>query len=189
VDPAPADVTTLLQAWSRGEVAALDRLLPAVYGDLRRLAGAQLRREGRAHTLQPTALVHELFLRLAGQERARWHNRAQFLALCAGLMRRVLIDHARRRRRLKRGGTLCRVDLADQPAAAAQDVDVITLDRALDELKQLDAGQARMVELRFFGGLSVEEVAEVTGVSSRTVKRDWRSARAFLLTRLTEPDP
>jgi len=180
-----ADVTALLQAWSGGEPGALDRLLPAVYRDLRRLAASRLRREQRGHTLQPTALVHEAVLRLMGQERLSFESRAHFLAVCAGLMRRVLIDHARRRRRIKRGGTLCRVDLAEDVGAdGGRDVDLIALDRALDELSGLDAGQARLVEMRFFAGLSTEETAEVLGVSARTVKRDWRSARAWLLHRL-----
>jgi RNA polymerase sigma factor (TIGR02999 family) len=188
VDRPPQAVTDLLHAWSRGDAQALDRLLPMLYRDLRREAAAQLRRESRGHTLQPTALVHEVFLRLVGQRSARWEGRAHFLAICAGLMRRILIDHARRRRRLKRGGTLCRVDLAAVPAAAAtRDVDVLALDRALGDLHALDADQAKLVELRFFAGLSVEEVAAVLGVSGRTVKRDWRSARAFLLRRLSEP--
>jgi RNA polymerase sigma factor (TIGR02999 family) len=180
-------VTDLLHAWSRGDANALDRLLPIVYRDLRRQAAAQLRREGRSHTLQPTALVHEVFLRLVGQERASWEGRAHFLGVCARLMRRILIDHARRRRRIKRGGTLCRVDLAAEPAATSmREIDVIALDRALDELQALDAEQARLVELRFFGGLSVEELGGLLGVSERTVKRDWRSARAWLLRRLSE---
>jgi RNA polymerase sigma factor (TIGR02999 family) len=188
VPSAAPGVTDLLRAWSRGEPGALERLVPIVYRDLRRQAAAQLRREARGHTLQPTALVHEVVVRLIGQERASWEGRAHFLGVCAGLMRRVLIDHARRRRRLKRGGTLCRVDLADQPAAAStRDVDLIALDRALAELHALDADQAKLVELRFFGGLSVEEVGAVLGVSARTVKRDWRSARAWLLRRLSEP--
>ena len=187
MEQAPEGVTDLLHAWSRGEASALDRLLPLVYRDLRREAGSQLRREGRGHTLEPTALVHEVFLRLVGQRSARWEGRAQFLAVCAKLMRRILIDHARRRLRLKRGGTLCRVELSETPAASSRDVDLLALDRALDDLQLLDAEQARLVELRFFGGLSVEEVAAVLGVSGRTVKRDWRSARAWLLHRLSEP--
>jgi RNA polymerase sigma factor (TIGR02999 family) len=183
--PGPA-VTDLLQAWSRGEPEALDRLVPLVYLDLRRQAAAQLRREGPGHTLQPTALVHEVLLRLLGQTRLRWEDRAHFLAVCSGLMRRVLIDHARRRLRRKRGGTLLRVELDFEPAAAERrDLDLIALDRALDELQSLDPQQSRLVEMRFFGGLSTEEAAEALGVSSRTVKRDWRSARAWLLRRLS----
>jgi RNA polymerase sigma-70 factor (ECF subfamily) len=160
--------------------------VPMVYLELRRRAAAQLRREGRAHTLQPTALVHEVFIRLVGQTRLRFEDRAHFLAVCAGLMRRVLIDHARRRLRAKRGGTLCRVELDFEPEAPERrDLDLLAVDRVLDELKALDPEQARLVELRFFAGLSTEEAAEALGVSSRTVKRDWRSARAWLLHRLT----
>jgi RNA polymerase sigma factor (TIGR02999 family) len=181
-------VTELLRDWSGGDQAALDRLMPIVYRDLRRQAAAQLRREGREHTLQPTALVHELFLRLVGQREAAWAGRAHFLAVCAGLMRRILVDHARRRSRLKRGGTLCRVDLDWEPAAPGRDLELIALDQALQDLQALDGDQARLVELRFFGGLSTEEAAQVLGVSSRTVKRDWRSARAWLLQRLSQ-DP
>jgi RNA polymerase sigma-70 factor (ECF subfamily) len=183
---AKAAVTDLLQAWSRGEPGALEQLVPMVYLDLRRQAAAQLRREGREHTLQPTALVHEVFLRLAGQTLVRFEDRAHFLGVCAGLMRRVLIDHARRRLRQKRGGTLCRVELDFEPESPERrDVDLIALDRALDELQALDPDQARLVELRFFAGLSTEEAAQALGVSSRTVKRDWRSARAWLLHRLS----
>jgi RNA polymerase sigma factor (TIGR02999 family) len=180
-------VTDLLQAWSRGEPGALESLVPAVYAELRRRAAAQLRREGPGHTLQPTALVHELFLRLAEQTRMTWEDRAHFLAVCSGLMRRVLIDHARRRLRRKRGGTLLRVELDFEPGAAmaARDLDLVALDRALEELVALDPEQARLVEMRFFGGLSTEEAAEALGVSARTVKRDWRSARAWLLHRLS----
>jgi RNA polymerase sigma factor (TIGR02999 family) len=188
--PAPEGVTDLLRAWSDGEPGALDRLVPIVYRDLRRQAVAQLRRESPGHTLQPTAVVHEVFLRLLGQSRADFESRAHFLAVCASLMRRVLIDHARRRRRLKRGGTLCRVDLLAEPSArAAPDLDVIAVDRALRELQALDAQQAHLVEMRFFGGLSNQEAAEVLGVSERTVKREWRSAKAWLVHRLTEPGP
>jgi RNA polymerase sigma factor (TIGR02999 family) len=186
--PAAPSVTDLLRDWSRGDAAALDQLMPIVYRDLRRQAAAQLRREGREHTLQPTALVHEVFLRLVGQREASWAGRGHVLAVCAGMMRRILVDHARRRSRLKRGGTLCRVDLEWEPAAAERDVDLVALDHALQELQALDGDQARLVELRFFGGLSTEEAAQVLGVSSRTVKRDWRSARAWLLQRLSR-DP
>jgi RNA polymerase sigma-70 factor, ECF subfamily len=179
-------VTEVLNAWSRGEPGALEQLVPLVYRDLRRQAAAQLRREGPGHTLQPTALVHELFVRLSAQSRFRFEDRAHFLAVCSSLMRRLLIDHARRRLRQKRGGTLLRVELSFEPEAAArQDLDLIALDRALDELQALDPEQARLVELRFFAGLSTEEAATALGVSARTVKRDWRSARAWLLHRLT----
>lgn len=189
-DPAPEAVTDLLQAWNRGEPGALERLLPAVYADLRRQAARQLRREAAGHTLQPTALVHELFLRLAGQRCLQWESRSHFLAVCAGLMRRVLVDHARRRQRVKRGGLLCRVELDSEAAPARErDLDLVALDQALRELQALDEQQARLVELRFFGGLTTEESASVLGVSPRTVKRDWRSARAWLLGRLAPVPP
>jgi RNA polymerase sigma factor (TIGR02999 family) len=190
-EPAPAlPVTELLQAWGRGEPGAIDRLVPAVYLELRRRAAVQLRREGAGHTLQPTALVHEVFLRLFDQTRVRFEGRAHFLAVCSGIMRRVLIDHARRRLRAKRGGTLLRVELDFEPEAeAARELDLVALDRALDELMALDPEQARLVEMRFFGGLTTEEAALALGVSSRTVKRDWRSAKAWLLHRLSEGTP
>lgn len=189
-DPRPEAVTDLLLAWNRGEQGALERLMPAVYADLRRQAARQLRGEMAGHTLEPTALVHELYLRLERQHSLRWESRAHFLAVCAGLMRRVLVDHARRRQRFKRGGLLCRVELEDQPAgASAPDLDLVALDRALGELQTLDAQQARLVEMRFFGGLTHEESASVLGISERTVKRDWRSARAFLLERLLPAEP
>jgi RNA polymerase sigma factor (TIGR02999 family) len=187
--PAP-DVTGLLRAWCRGDAAALESLLPLLYQDLRRGAAAQLRREPRGHTLQPTALVHEVVLRLLRQTRMNFDSRAHFLAVCAGLMRRVLIDHARRRRRIRRGGTWCRVELSQEPAApVVHELDVLALDQALSELHALDADQARLVEMRFFAGLSTREAAGVLGVSERTVKRDWRSARAWLLHRLSEAPP
>lgn len=183
------DLTGLLHRWQAGDSAVEERLLPLVYGELRRIAGRELRRERSDHTLQPTALVHELFLRLTRQTQTSWEGRVHFLAVSAGIMRRILVDHARRRRRVKRGGTLCRVPLEDAPAQdAGRDVDVIALDDALRELAALDADQGRLVELRFFAGLSTEETAVALGVSSRTVKRDWRSAKAWLLRRLGEGD-
>ena len=182
-------MTDLLRAWNEGDPHALERLIPAVYQELRRQAAAQLRRESPGHTLQPTALVHELFLRLTRQTQTTWEGRVHFLAVAAGIMRRILVDHARRRRRVKRGGTLCRVPLADAPAAGdGREIDVLALDQALRELAALDADQGRLVELRFFAGLSTDEAAVALGVSSRTVKRDWRSAKAWLLRRLGEGD-
>lgn len=184
--PDDAPVTDWLLAWGRGDEAARDRLLEAVYGDLRRRAAAFLRRERSSHTLQPTALVHEAFLRLVDQSRASWQNRAQFLALAARMMRRVLVDHARARGARKRDAGL-RVSLDDvpEPAAAGRaEVDLLALDHALDELARLDPRQAQIVELRHFAGLSIEETAQALGVSPATVKREWTSARAFLFGRL-----
>jgi RNA polymerase sigma factor (TIGR02999 family) len=180
-------VTGLLQAWSRGEPGALERLMSAVYADLRRQAARHLRREAPGHTLQPTALVHETFIRLVGQPRVRFQNRVHFLAACSHVMRRVLVDHARRRKRLKRGGLLCRVELEAGPACGGggQDLELLALHGALEDLQALDGEQARLVEMRFFGGLTNEEAAEALGVSPRTAKRSWRSARAFLLSRLS----
>jgi RNA polymerase sigma factor (TIGR02999 family) len=178
------DVTSLLEAWSGGDASALDRLLPIVYGDLRKVAARRLRAERSSHTLSPTGLVHETYLRLLGQHRSHLHNRMQFFALAAQLMRRVLVDHARRRAARKRGGAGVRVTFDEAIASPAPDADLVALDEALTELFALDARQARTVELRFFGGLSVEEVAEALQVSRSTAERDWRLARAWLYRRL-----
>jgi RNA polymerase sigma-70 factor, ECF subfamily len=178
--PAPA-VTTLLRAWAQGDETAGERLFPILYAELRRQAARYLRRERRAHTLQPSALVNEAYLRLAGVPEFDWHSRAQFFAIAARVMRQVLVDHARRRRAAKRAG--CHVTLADADAAVAP-LDLLDLESALDELAVLDARQAQVVELRFFGGLDVEEVAGVLGLSARTVKREWSTARAWLQHRL-----
>jgi RNA polymerase sigma factor (TIGR02999 family) len=177
-----ADVTRLLARWSRGEQEALDELLPLVYGELRRMAGRQLRAERQEHTLTPTALVHEVYLRLVDQRRADWQNRTQFFAIAARLMRRVLVDHARARLAGKRGGSAVFVPLeqAGDPPAASTVADVLAVDESLARLAALDADQARLVELRFFGGLTVEEIAPLLGRSERTVKREWRLARAWL---------
>jgi RNA polymerase sigma factor (TIGR02999 family) len=178
-------VTALLRAWSRGDIASRDRLLALVYADLRRRAARHLRTERRAHTLQPTALVHEAYLRLVDQTRIEWQSRAQFFAVAAELMRRILVDHARSRGALKRGGPLCRVPLEENVATRlAADVELVDLDDALSELARLDARQARIVEMRFFAGISVEECAEALGISTPTVKREWRVARAWLHRRI-----
>lgn len=178
-------VTGALVAWGRGETGAADRLLEMVYPELHRIAEREMRRERVGHTLQPTAVVHEAYLKLVDQSKVDWRNRAHFLGVAAQAMRRLLVDHARRRLRDKRGGGATLVEIeaaAAQPGLAvpARSVDLLALDQALERLAALDAGQARLVELRFFGGLSVEESAEALGVSTATAGRDFRSARAFL---------
>lgn len=185
--PDPGEVTALLGDWSRGEAAALGRLLPLLYDELRRLASALLRGERGNHTLQPTALVHEAFLRLLGERRVDAATRARFFAVAATAMRRVLVDHARARLRQKRGGGETAVALpAELPEQSPMaPIDVLALDVALDRLARLDPQQARIVELRYFAGLSIEETGDLVGASPATVKRDWSSARAFLLRELT----
>jgi RNA polymerase sigma factor (TIGR02999 family) len=183
--PSPSTITRLLRQWGRGDADAGERLLPLVYAELRRRAQRYLRRERREHTLDPTALVHETYLRLVDQKQADWRNRAQFYGVAAVLMRRVLIDHARSHHARKRGGSLYRVPLDEGLAGRApRDVDLMDLDQALVDLAARDARQARIVELRFFGGLSIEEAAEVIGVSPATAKRDWTMARAWLYRRV-----
>ncbi len=177
---------SLLQAWSQGDASARDRLFPHFYDELRRRAAAYLRRERRDHTLRPTALVHEAYLRLIGH-RGGWQNRAQFFGVASQMMRRILVDHARARSAAKRPASGLRVALQEDAAAVAPaEVDLVLLDKALDELAALDERQGRVVELRFFGGLSHEEVAETLGVSLATVNRDWRLARAWLHQRVGE---
>lgn len=178
----PAGVTGLLRAWSDGDEGALGRLLPLVEAELRRLARAYMARERRGHTLQTTALVNEAFLRLVDAQGVRWQDRAHFLGISARLMRRVLVDHARARGYRKRGGGAHRVTLDEAIAVTpAPDFNLLALDRALDGLAGVDPRKSRVVELRYFGGLSVEETAEVLHVSSDTVKRDWRLAKLWLL--------
>jgi RNA polymerase sigma-70 factor, ECF subfamily len=182
MDTSPEDVTALLRAWGNGDREAGERLMPLIYRELRRQAARYLRRERKDHTLPATALVHEAYLRLVG-EPAPWANRAHFFGVAARVMRQVLVDHARRRGAAKRGAGLTRVAFEDVEAAAPareREVDVVVLDRALEELAALDSGKARVVELRFFGGLSLEETAETLGVSASTVTREWRMARAWL---------
>lgn len=174
-------MTTLLRAWAQGDEAAGEQLFPILYGELRRQAGRYMRRERRNHSLEPSGLVHEAYMRLAGARQLDWQNRAHFFALAARVMRQVLVDHARRRGAAKREG--CHVTLMEGHAAAAP-LDVLDLESALNELAALDPRQARVVELRYFGGLDVEETAEVVGLSSRTVKREWQTARAWLQQRL-----
>ena len=183
--PGRVGVTELLQAWSDGEEGALERLVPLVEAELRRLARGYMGRERRGHTLQVTALVNEAFLRLTDARRLRWQDRAHFLGISARLMRRVLVDHARSRGYQKRGGGAQRVTLTDAVAVTpGPDLDVIALDRALEALAAGDERKSRMIELRFVGGLSGEETAEVLHVSTDTVKRDWRLAKLWLLREL-----
>jgi len=180
----PLEITQLLQEWQGGDRTALDRLIPLVYDELHVLASRQLAHEWRSDTLQTTALVSEAYLKLVDQRRADWCNRAHFFAIAAQLMRRILTDDARRRLREKHGGGMVRVAAEDVPIAApsrsVDAVDVLELDRALQQLEQLDPEQARVVELRFFGGLTVEETAAVVGISATTVKREWATAKGWL---------
>src|SRR5687767_13860812 len=175
-------VTALLREWRRGDRAALDQLVALVYDELHALARSHLRRERHAQTLQPTAVVHEAYLRLIGTDRVPWKDRAHFFGVASRLMRQVLVDHARARRAKKRGGGATLVNLSDTEAASPSPaVDVLALHEALGRLATLDAGQERLVEMRYFGGLTVEETAVALDVSPATVKRDWASARAWLL--------
>jgi RNA polymerase sigma factor (TIGR02999 family) len=177
----PAAVTGLLRAWGEGDAKAGDRLMPLVYAELRKRAAAYLRRERPGHTLQPTALVHEAYMRMAGQDRAGWKNRAQFFGVAACMMRRILVDHARALNMAKRTGRLINVELQDDHAVvAAPDIDVLALDEALTRLAAFDARKTAVAELRFFSGLSVEETAQFLGVSVATVEREWQAARAWL---------
>ena len=178
---APQNVTQLLLGWGQGDKEALDRLVPIVYDELRRQAARYLRRERVGHTLQTTALIHEAYLRLVDQKNVHWQNRAHFFGIAAQLMRRILVDHARTKKRAKRGGSDVRVSLGDvQAVVKGKDLDVVALDEALDRLSEIDEQQSKIVELRFFSGLTVEETAEVLGISTATVKRDWSMARAWL---------
>ena len=187
-DPAdlPKDITELLHAWAGGDAGALEELLPLVYADLRRRAGAYMRRERRNHTLEPTALVHEAYLKLVDQRRATWQNRGQFFGVASQMMRRILVDRARARRMAKRSGRWARVTLDDGVRAAASpiNVDVLDLDAALTRLAVFDSRKCQLAELRFFGGLSLEEAGEALGISTATADRDWQTARAWLLKEL-----
>jgi RNA polymerase sigma factor (TIGR02999 family) len=180
-------VTGLLKAWNRGDLTARDELVPLVYSELRRRAAAYLRRERRDHTLQPTALVHEAYVRLMGQTRMTWKNRAQFCAIAAQMMRRILVDHARHRRADKRLGAGLRVAFDDGMGIAdPPDYELLQVHQALDELTRVYPRQAQIVELRFFGGLSEQEVATVLSLSRATVTREWQMARAWLFRRVTK---
>ena len=177
----PQEVTQLLIDWSRGDQAALDSLMPLVYEELRRLAQRYMRRERVGHTLQTTALINEAYLRLIEQQRVQWHNRAHFFAISAQLMRRILVDHARSHTRAKRGGDVLKMSL-DEALVPSQKraAELVALDDALQRLATIDLRKSQVVELRFFGGLSVEETAEVLKVTPMTVTRDWKTAKAWL---------
>lgn len=184
------EVTRLLRAWRGGSPQALDRLMPLVYDELHAMAARQMAREWRVSTLQTTALVNEAYLKLVGQRDVDWQNRAHFFALAARLMRRILVDNARRDLRPKRGAGLPAVPLDEAIAAPERDVDLVdtlALDAALQKLEALDPDQVRVVELRFFGGLTIEETAEVTGTSPATVKREWALAKGWLHRELARP--
>ena len=183
----PSHVTELLQAWGGGDSAALNKLLPHIYDELRRLAGHYLRRERPDHTLQPTALVHEAYLRLIDTNNVRWQNRAHFFGVAAKAMRHILVDYARSRQAAKRGGEVRLVSLDEAAAVSAErSAEMVALDGALENLAAFDQRKSRVVELRYFGGMSVEETAEVLKVSPETVARDWRLARTWLLRELSK---
>lgn len=194
MDRSPADITLLLHAASSGDRRDLDALMAAIYQDMRRLAMSHMKGERRDHTLSPTALVHEAYVKFIDQRNTDWKNRLHFFAVAARIIRRILIDHAREKHALKRGGgaeegrhtliSLCEQDLA----TPARDVNLLALDEALVELATLDEQQARIVELRYFGGCTVEEIAALLDIGKRTVDRDWQAARAWLFDRLSESD-
>lgn len=186
----PAHITALLREWQDGSREAFDRLVPLVHHELRTIASRQFRREWRHDRLEITVIVNETYLKLFNQREVDWQNRGHFFAIAAQLMRRVLIDHARRETRQKRGGIAVPVQLdaaRSAPAAAASTVDVLDLDRALTKLESLDPGQARIIELRFFGGLTIDETAAALAVSAATVKREWAVAKGWLFRELTGP--
>ena len=179
--PPPNEITERLIAWGAGDRAALDQLLPVVYQELRRMAGNYLRQENPGHTLQPTALVHEAWLRLIDQARVDWRNRAQFFGVAAQMMRRILVDHAKSKHREKRGGDAVKLSLDDAiNLSRERAADLLALDDALDELTRVDERKSRVVELRYFGGFTVEEIAQILEVSPETVMRDWKLAKAWL---------
>lgn len=182
----PGDITMLLRS---ADPRDTDRLMAVIYDDLRRLAASQLRRERADHTLHPTALVHEAYIRLVNQRSAQWADRLHFFSIASRIIRRILIDHARERNALKRGGAERPAPLnLDDAAAPERDVDLIALDEALEELAALSERQAKIVELRFFGGLTIPEVAAALSMGSRSVDREWQAARAWLFHRLSEQD-
>ena len=181
----PSQITVLLEQWGQGDRQALEQLTPLVYSELHRLASQYLRRERPDHTLQSTALVNEAYLKLVGQHSMRWQNRAHFFGIAAQLIRRILVDYARSRYAEKRGSSAPKLSLEEiTESAAARDLDLIALDDALEDLAKIDARQSRVVELRFFAGLSVEETAEILQMSPATVKREWTAAKAWLFRQL-----
>jgi RNA polymerase sigma factor (TIGR02999 family) len=184
-DP-PSVISGLLRAWGHGDLEARDTLLPLVYGELRRCAASYLRRERPEHTLQPTALVNEAYIRLAGQDRVDWKNRAHFFGLAAQMMRRILVDHARERQAAKRPGSAIRLAFDDAIGAREQrDCEILLLEEALGELILFDPRQGQIVEFRYFAGMSEREVAEALSLSRSTVTREWQTARAWLYRRMT----
>jgi RNA polymerase sigma factor (TIGR02999 family) len=188
VGASPADITALLNRLANGEQDAAARLVPLIYDELRRLAARHLRQERRDHTLQTTALVHEAYLRLTGQRDVTWQNRAQFFAVASQAMRCILIDYARKQQRIRRGGKQQKVTLDEAVLVSPNRTDeLIAVHESLSRLEKLDPRQVRMVELRYFGGLTVDEVAHVLGVSSKTVMREWSAAKAWLYGDLKEP--
>ena len=183
----PQEVTQLLADWSKGDKSALDKLLPLVHAELRRIARRQMSHERPGHTLQATALINEVYLKLLGQESFEWQNRAHFFAVCAQMMRRILIDHARAHTREKRGGGAVQVSLDKAVVIANEQAEhLLALDEALRSLENLDAQKAKIVELRYFGGLSLEETAEVLDISPRTVRREWQRSKAWLYRMISE---
>jgi RNA polymerase sigma factor (TIGR02999 family) len=189
MSPSPRDITKLLIDWRNGDKEALDRLMPLVYEQLRRMANNYMRNERKGHTLQTSALVNEAYLRLVDHENIDWQNRAHFFGVAAQAMRRILVDHARSRSYLKRGGAVKQVSL-DEAATLAEDRagELIALDEALKELAKMDPRKSSVVELRYFGGLSLEETAEALAISIPTVTRDWNTAKAWLLREMTKSD-
>ena len=188
MEPSQVDVTLLLKQLSEGNRNVLDDLVPVVYGELRRLAASYMRRERPDHTLQTTALVHEAYLQLVGQERAHWKNRSHFFGVAAQLMRRILVDHARAHGAAKRGGPATKIPFDDAIVLAHEQTgDLLAIDELLTRLAAIDPQQVRIIELRFFAGLSIDETAQVMGISDRTVKRDWAMAKAWLLRGLRAP--
>jgi RNA polymerase sigma factor (TIGR02999 family) len=185
--PSPQEVTQLLADWAKGDRSALDKLFPLVHSELRRIAQRQMNQERPGHTLQATALVNEAYLKLAGKHGFDWQNRAHFFAVCAQVMRHILIDHARAHARDKRGGGAVKVSLNDALVVVEdQNAHFIALDEALRVLERLDPQKGKIVELRYFGGLSVEEAGEVMNISPRTVRREWQRAKAWLYRMMTE---
>ena len=183
--PAPQDLTLLLVKWRNGEKSALDQMTPLLYEELRRLARHFLASERTDHTLQPTALVHEAYLRLAAQENSKWSGRVHFIAMASQMMRRVLVDYAREHLREKRGGGIEKLSLSEAAElVGGRSVELLDLDRALGRLAEIDPRKAKLVELRYFGGLTTEEAAESIGISVATAERDWKFSRAFLIREL-----